>query len=123
MALKTYLTGHGFRVDLTHVKSTVISLHHIDGHSPGIVTIVTNAHTRIVGHHVGMNGQNSFGIRAEPCNLVSSQVFDDTSELCWSACRHGDVFQGGDKAGFKTSHWKKTQMYRLHFCLYHFAEK
>ena len=102
MALKTYLTGHGFRVDLTHVKSTVISLHHIDGHSPGIVTIVTNAHTRIVGHHVGMNGQNSFGIRAEPCNLkkrskleqmysqmarcisylVSSQVFDDTSELC-----------------------------------------
>ena len=69
MALKTYLTGHGFRVDLTHVKSTVISLHHIDGHSPGIVTIVTNAHTRIVGHHVGMNGQNSFGIRAKPCNL------------------------------------------------------
>ena len=73
MALETYLTSHGFRVDLTHVKSAVISLHHINRHSPGIVAIVTNAHTRIVGHHVGMNGQNSFGIRSKPCNLKTRQ--------------------------------------------------
>ena len=72
LELKTYLTRHGLRVDLTHVKSAVISLHHINRQSPGIVAIVTHTHTRVVGHHVGMNGQNGLGIRAEPGNLKKS---------------------------------------------------
>ena len=73
-----------------------------------------------------MQPENEAELAKYPTNvrntyLVSSQVFDYTSELGWPSGRHGDVFQWGDKAGFKTSHWKEDVS--LTFLLVSLAKK
>ena len=59
----SHLTGHGFGVDLTHVKARVVPLDAVDHQGPTVVPVVLDRHPRIVGHHVRVDGQYGLRVR------------------------------------------------------------
>jgi len=76
LAIETDLTGHGFRVDLAHVDSGVVPLHGVDVEGPAVVAVVLHHHARVVGHHVGVDGKDSFRIGPQPSYLKISLLLN-----------------------------------------------